>query len=142
MTTTTNLTVRQAAEATGLSKQGILKAINTGRLSATRGANHEWLIEPVELARVFTIHSTNRDNQDTDDEPEVSSSVQQELESLREKVTLLERIIAEKDEVIRAKDMVIELTTAENTRLATVVAQIAPPKAQRGWWSRLLGGGE
>ena len=139
--TTTSLTVREAAAATGLSKQGILKAINSGRLSAVRGANQEWLIEPVELSRVFTINLTTADNHEADQEPEVSSGVRQELESLREKVTLLERIIAEKDEVIRAKDMVIELTTVENARLSAVVAQLSPPQAQRGWWRRLLGGG-
>lgn len=138
--TTTSLTVREAAAATGLSKQGILKAINSGRLSAQRGANQEWLIEPVELSRVFTIHSTGADNHEVDQETEVSSGVQQELDGWREKVTLLERIIAEKDEVIRTKDMVIELTTAENARLSAVVAQLSPPQAQRGWWRRLLGG--
>lgn len=138
--TTTSLTVREAAAATGLSKQGILKAINSGRLSAARGANQEWLIEPVELSRVFTINLTDSDNHKADQEPEVSSSVRQELEGLREKVTLLERLISEKDEVIRTKDMVIELTTVENARLSAVVAQLSPPQAQRGWWRRLLGG--
>lgn len=50
--TNTSLTVRAASAMTGRSKQAILKAIHAGRLSAQRGDNQEWLIEPVELAMV------------------------------------------------------------------------------------------
>lgn len=88
--TTTSLTVREAAAATGLSRQGILKAINTGRLSAQRhpegSRKQQWVIEPVELSRVFTLHSTNGDNQNAGNEAVVVSGCQQELESLHEKV--------------------------------------------------------
>lgn len=47
------LTAREAAEAVGLSKAAILKAIRTGKISATKNYNGEWMIEPVELFRRY-----------------------------------------------------------------------------------------
>src|SRR3954469_7996043 len=47
------LTAKQAADQVGRTKAGILKAIKSGRLSATKGGNGEWLIDPAELFRVY-----------------------------------------------------------------------------------------
>src|SRR5690242_14897971 len=47
-------TVAQAAKAAGRSKSTLLRAIQAGKMSATRDeASGGWLIEPVELHRVF-----------------------------------------------------------------------------------------
>lgn len=47
------LSLRQAAEATGKRKQTILKAIQDGRLSASRTERGEWRIQAAELFRVY-----------------------------------------------------------------------------------------
>ena len=48
-----SLSAKEAAEAVGISKHGIIKAINRGRISAAKGKNGEWEIDPAELFRVY-----------------------------------------------------------------------------------------
>jgi hypothetical protein len=56
MSTTGNrasMSLAQATAATGMVKSSILRAIKCGRISAVRDDLGRWLIEPVELHRVF-----------------------------------------------------------------------------------------
>jgi hypothetical protein len=53
------LTAKQAADQVGRTKAGILKAIKTGRLSATKNGNGEWLVDPSELFRVYQSMPTD-----------------------------------------------------------------------------------
>lgn len=46
-------TLREAAEAVGMGKPAILKAIQKGTISATKNEHGQWLIEPAELHRVY-----------------------------------------------------------------------------------------
>lgn len=55
METTTALSLGQAARLTGLGKTTLARAIQAGRLSATRTETGGYSIEPCELARVFPI---------------------------------------------------------------------------------------
>lgn len=48
-----SLSPADAGKHVGLTKQSVMKAIRSGRLSATRDAKGEWQIEPVELFRVW-----------------------------------------------------------------------------------------
>jgi hypothetical protein len=48
-----SLSPAAAGKHVGLTKQSVMKAIRSGRLSATRDAKGEWQIEPVELFRVW-----------------------------------------------------------------------------------------
>jgi hypothetical protein len=43
----------QAAEACGVNRSTILRAIKSGKISGMRDANGAWEVEPVELHRVF-----------------------------------------------------------------------------------------
>jgi excisionase family DNA binding protein len=43
----------EAAQATGLNRSTILRAIKSGRISGTRDASGAWQVEPVELHRIF-----------------------------------------------------------------------------------------
>lgn len=56
-----SLSANEAAEAVGISKDGIIKAIKKGRISATKDDKGQWSIEPSELFRVYTavesVHS-------------------------------------------------------------------------------------
>ena len=47
------LTLAQAAQATGLNRSTILRAIKSGRISGTRDDLGAWTVEPVELHRIF-----------------------------------------------------------------------------------------
>ena len=46
-------TLKQAAESVGKSKAAILRAIQSGKISAKRGNHGQWLIDPAELHRVY-----------------------------------------------------------------------------------------
>src|SRR3546814_1351689 len=48
-----DLTLREASEKVGVTRQTLMKAIKTGRVSAEKSDNGEWRIEPVELFRVW-----------------------------------------------------------------------------------------
>src|SRR3546814_5275786 len=47
------ITLREASEKVGVTRQTLMKAIKTGRVSAEKSDNGEWRIEPVELFRVW-----------------------------------------------------------------------------------------
>lgn len=47
------LSLRQAAQATAMSKSAILRAIQAGKLSAVRNSNQNWTIDAAELFRVY-----------------------------------------------------------------------------------------
>src|SRR3546814_17079362 len=47
------ITLRDASEKVGVTRQTLMKAINTGRVSAEKSDNGEWRTEPVELFRVW-----------------------------------------------------------------------------------------
>lgn len=82
------LTLKQAADETGLSKPAILKAIQKGKISANKDHNGHWLIEPVELFRIYPknnqVNEVN-DNQLTTGNGNVSNELLIEIEVLREK---------------------------------------------------------
>lgn len=47
------LSLRQAAQATAMSKSAILRAIQAGKISAVRDSNKNWTIDAAELFRVY-----------------------------------------------------------------------------------------
>jgi excisionase family DNA binding protein len=49
----TTLTLAEAAQATGLNRSTILRAIKSGKISGARDETGAWAVEPVELHRVF-----------------------------------------------------------------------------------------
>jgi len=55
-----SLSPAEAAKHIGLTKQSVIKAIRSGRLSATKDANGGWSIEPVELFRVWPAVNQDR----------------------------------------------------------------------------------
>jgi excisionase family DNA binding protein len=62
------LTLAEAAQATGLNRSTILRAIKSGKISGARDENGAWAVEPIELHRVFppasaTLKPTPQDAQ-------------------------------------------------------------------------------
>src|SRR3546814_19502936 len=47
------ITLREASEKVGVTRQTLMKAIKTGRVSAEKSDNGEWRIKPVELFRFW-----------------------------------------------------------------------------------------
>ncbi len=55
-----SLSPAEAAKHVGLTKQSVIKAIRSGRLSAVKDTSGGWLIEPVELFRVWPAVNQGR----------------------------------------------------------------------------------
>jgi TolA-binding protein len=70
------LSLKDAAEAVGLTKPALFKAIKAGRLSATKDDRNQWHIDPAELFRAYPQAKTNT-------ETKSETSLQQEIDSLR-----------------------------------------------------------
>jgi phage shock protein A len=62
------------------------------------------------------------------------------VDTLSEKVAMLERIIRSHEETIADLRGQLAATTALASQLSSVIAELKPPKARPGWWARLLGG--
>lgn len=56
------LNLNEAAKIAHKSKSTVLKAIRTGRLSATRNDKNEWQIDPAELFRVYPFKISEQAN--------------------------------------------------------------------------------
>jgi excisionase family DNA binding protein len=132
------LTVQEAAALTGMSKEGIRKAITSGRLSASRGANQEWRIDGSELARVFTVHTDSGDHELA----KVGATWQAELDGLRRELALQAQLLAEREATIFDLRRRLDEEFQERQRLTAVLeSQVAPPvSSQKGFWRRLLRG--
>lgn len=100
------LTLAQAAKEIGLTRPGLLKAIQAGRVSAHKDDKGRWQIDPAELFRVYkpvtpTVAPT-----------EVVTSEQQllaqELELTRQ---LLAQVTSERDHLRQSLDKALSLLT-------------------------------
>lgn len=140
------LSAAQAAAAVGMTKAGIIRAIHTGKLSATRNENNEFVIDPAELFRVYQPVATGvkSDDEVADKLPSDQSG------SLQEKVLLLERIINDKDDVISDLRARLDAEAEERRRLSLILTEsrsapapasvpTEPAPQPRSWWARMLG---
>ena len=75
-------TPRTAAEAVGMTRQGILKAIRTGRISAKKNPVGEWEIDPAELHRVYPPMKPDAGN----DNGSVADGIQPETAALQAQI--------------------------------------------------------
>src|SRR3954470_6194299 len=84
--------LKQAADATGRTKPTILRAIQTGKISAKKSEMGEWEIEPAELHRVYppiAAGVTRTDRPDAEATVELLL-LRQELAAQAERLTALQ----------------------------------------------------
>ena len=125
-------TLGEAANAAGKAKSTIFKACKDGVISFSRDERGRFLIEPVELHRVFPPASAERSSKPPSQQPRTNEEtlktaierdfLKREVEQLR---TLLEDMKSERDEW-RRQAQTLALTD-----------QRKPELPQRSWWKRL-----
>src|SRR5215212_1684063 len=128
------LSLREAAERAGSSKSTIFRYIKSGRLSASRGDDGAFQIDPAELARVFAPQPSHRERAGSVPLERDGMAGWDDLKArnaaLEEKVRGLEALLAE---VRASRD-----ATQDHLRqvLAALPAPIGP--ARRSWlpWRR------
>ena len=125
------ITLREASEKVGVTRQTLMKAIKTGRVSAEKSENGEWRIEPFELFRVWPpvndVQQPLQDHLTGSDTP----SLQAENRLLQQKLEMVEQANAELREERNA-------WREQAQRLALTDQRSVPPAARRGLWSRMF----
>ena len=129
-----SLSAKEAAALVGMSKAGIIKAIQRGDLSASKDRNGAWQIEPVELFRVYPPVSPEVDTELTlvdsaGDTPSTSETA------------LLRELLAAKDDVIADLRRRLDAEADERRRLTALltVKDDPQPRPVGGFWARLFG---
>lgn len=112
----------EAADAVGMSKNGVLKAIRRGALSASRTENGGWCIDPAELHRVYPPKVTELTPVSTSDTILVEvrgrlAAAEQTIEDLRH------RLDEERSERRQVQAQLTSLLTDQRP-------------ARRRWWRR------
>lgn len=129
------LSLRNAGKEAGVSKSTILRAIQSGRLSAARTDDGGYDIDPAELFRVYPPQpegqpSTEAKVQDAPAaEAAATGALEAQIEGLRE---ILKRADAMAEELRQDRDKWRSM--AENQQRV-----IADGRSRRSWWARLTG---
>jgi septal ring factor EnvC (AmiA/AmiB activator) len=111
--------LKQAADATGRSKPTILRAIQTGKISAKKSELGEWAIKPAELHRVYAPVAAGVTRTVTPD-----TDVTVELRLLRQDLAAqAERLSAMQEERERERRQLTERITELRDQLARVEAE-------------------
>jgi hypothetical protein len=154
--------LKDAAAAAGKGKPAILKAIQSGKISAEKNANGEWQIEPAELHRVYppvsggTVSETgSKEPEETIGNPNGNSQLRQEVQFLREKLGDLERMteterrqLSERIEDLRGeRDRLLKVIEEQAGSMRVLTDQRQKPAAEpehprkglRGFLHRLTG---
>ena len=146
-------TLGQAARAVGKSKPTISRAIQTGKISASKGEDGSYVIEPAELHRVYPIASNGNGamKQSVPGESDSTSlavlRVERdrlliEREDLQETIrNLWQRLDAEAGERRRVQERLTALLTHRQTGSVPAVQQSeAIFNSRRPWWRRWFRG--
>jgi hypothetical protein len=130
-------TLGQAAKAAGVSKTTLRRAIENGRLSASRNDDGSYEIDPAELHRAFPSHSDGSGTMARSVTVNGTGGLQIEVEMLRERLT-------EKDDVIRdlraRLDAEAEERRQAQARLTAPAYRSAPNEAAESVTASNIGG--
>mgnify|MGYP001343502711 CR=1 FL=1 len=128
--------LRTAAQHTGTSKSTILRAIKSGRLSATRLEDGGYEIDGAELERVYPTQQAQRSTErgadhgaPGDDAPrttDATAALAAEISGLRE---ILRRADATADELRQDRDRWRSMAESQQRLIAD--------QRPRSWWQRL-----
>ncbi len=144
-------TAGQAAKAVGKNIATITRAIKAGKISASKGDDGAWRIEPAELHRVFTVAAQELQNSEMqrDATPEQGTAVSSdnallhEVLILRERVQSQEALLSDRAEQISDLRSRLDKEGEERRRLAAIltdqstaktVQEVQASVARRRWW--------
>lgn len=130
-------TPRTAAEAVGMTRQGILKAIRTGRISAKKNPVGEWEIDPAELHRVYPplkLDAGNDNGSVADGIQPETAALQAQIEGLKAMVALMEQERGRERNA--AAETIDDLRKDRDHWRHQATALIGD---RRPWWKRLVG---
>jgi hypothetical protein len=118
-------TLGQAARATGKAKPTIARAIQTGRISASRSDDGAWQIDPAELHRVYPMTGQTNGTMLRDLPAEPATT------SLADLLVERDRLVAEQAETIRDLRDRLDHEAEERRKLTAILTG-----PRRSWWRR------
>ena len=124
-------TLGQAARATGKSKPTIARAIQSGKISAVRGEDGAYAIDPVELHRIYPMTG----NSDGRLKQSVPADVPGEASEQRD-ARIVEQADTIRDLRETIRDLRARLDASETERRALLTDQ---RPVGRPWWRRIVG---
>lgn len=98
------LTLAEAAKAVKMTKQGVLSAINKGRLSASKDANGQWRVDSAELFRVYPAVNTEMSTPSNELTPDDTSLVRELTAKLEAAADVRQLLEARVDGLERERD--------------------------------------
>jgi len=112
-------TLKEGAEACGKGKTALLKAIQKGRISASKNAFGEWEIDPAELHRVYPPvpkAAVNSSVNESESERQAAASSAVELAVMTEKIASLEAQLEREREFSRELSRRLDDEAAERRK--------------------------
>ena len=146
-------TLGTAAEAVGVSKSTIYRAVKAGRLSATRNDDGEYQIDPAELHRAYEPVAARAEERAVTQDATASGTAEEtaaaaglkHLQWLQSLADDQRRQLREKDEVIADQLRIMEeRDDAWRRRFEALEQKLLPapgqtPEPPRGFWSKVFG---
>ncbi len=136
------LTLAQAAKETGLTKPAIFKAIKNGKISASRDARGQWMIDPAELFRVYAPVS----QKETGEPHPAHVGLLLKLKELEVKLEVNEKRLLDKDAELETYRRQMDDLRAERERWRVQAEHITrlltdgkATEKKRSWWAWLSG---
>lgn len=118
-------TLGQAAKATGKSKTTIQRAVAKGLVSAEKGQNGEYRIDPAELHRVFPLKNSGT-------VPE--NAIWNEARPYGDPAELAARIKGLEEMLIREREALDEVRADRDAWKQQATALLSGPPRTRRWW--------
>jgi len=118
-------TLGRAAKATGKSKTTIQRAVAKGLISAEKGQNGEYQIDPAELHRVFPLKNsvTVPDN-----------TIWNETRPHSDPMELAARIRGLEEMLVREREALDEIRADRDAWKQQAIALLSGPPRPRRWW--------
>jgi hypothetical protein len=136
------LTLAQAAKETGLTKPAIFKAIKSGKISASKDARGQWMIDPAELFRVYAPAS----QKETGEPHTAHVGLLLKLKELEAKLEVNEKRLLDKDAEIETYRRQMDDLRSERERWRVQAEQITRlltdgkvTEKKRSFWAWLSG---
>lgn len=124
-------TLGEAATATGKSKATISKAIKNGKISASKGANGAYRIDPSELHRVYPVNSLPKHQSEQKETPgntTINADISPKIKELELKLEAAQQRLTDKEEQMAD----LKEDRDKWRQQATLLLEDKRPK--RRWW--------
>ena len=134
------LSLLEAANRVGMTKVGLYKAIKKGTISAEKGDNGQWQIEPSELFRVYKdVAAVSNDKLApvNDGNPLDNSGLQVKIDAKDEQIKFLKERLAAADE---QNEKLLKMLNEQISTVRQLADQREGQAAKKtGFWSRMFG---